>query len=131
MRRVNPDKKKAESILEAADREMGYVLAQKMAPDAAATLVRGMYECFRAVGDALLVARGMEAKDHHPMIDEVLHLEVKTPQPIVVLDRLRRTRMNINYEGYFPSPAELQEFAQFSRDCWKTILAAARKKLGV
>lgn len=116
-------------MIEAAEREMTYVLKQGMNPEAAATLVRAMYECFRMIGDALLLARGYEAKDHHVMIDEVLHLDVTTPQPIIILDRLRRTRMKINYEGYFPTAAELDDFHNFTRACWQPVLTAAKKRL--
>ena len=116
-------------MVDAAEREMSYVLKQEMREEAAATLVRAMYECFRQLGDALLLARGFEAKDHHVMIDEVLHMNVDTPQPLIVLDRLRRTRMKINYEGYFPSKAELDDFNQFSRTCWHIVLTEARKTI--
>lgn len=129
LRTVQPDKKRAASMIEAAEREMDYVVHQAMKAEAAATLVRAMYECFRMVGDALLLARGFEAKDHHVMIDEVLHMDVETPQPLVVLDRLRRTRMKINYEGYFPTKEELDDFHSFSRACWQPVLTAAKKRL--
>ena len=62
MRYKRPDKKNALSIINAAEREMKFTLSLKLTEESGSTIVRNIYECFRMIGDALLVLKGMSSK---------------------------------------------------------------------
>ena len=73
-----PDKKNALSIMQAAEKDMKFILSLNPTEEASSTIIRNIYECFRMLGDALLVAKGIEAKDHVTQIKELLKLQVST-----------------------------------------------------
>src|SRR3989338_5082819 len=105
MRYKRPDRKNALSIIQAAERDMKFTLSIPPTEDAGPTIIRNVYECFRMLGDALLVSKGMESEDHIAPIKELINLKVQTKRPINLIDNLRRLRHNINYYGYKPNLA--------------------------
>jgi len=102
LRYKKPDKKNALSIIEAAERDMKFTLNLKATDLSSTTIIRNIYECFRMLGDALLVSKGIDSKDHLAPINELLKLNVRTKRPINLIENLRRLRHNINYYGYKP-----------------------------
>jgi hypothetical protein len=80
-----PDKKNALSILEASRREMKFTLTLKSSEESGSTIIRNIYECFRMLGDALLVARGISSQDHIIPIQELLKVKVQTTRPIYLM----------------------------------------------
>ena len=130
VRYKRPDKKNALSIVLAADREMHFTLTLKLTADAASTIIRNIYECFRMLGDALLVARGVESSDHLLPIQELIKLNVNTSRPISLLDNLRRLRHQINYYGYLPSVVEAEDTISLAKACFKSISEAVFKEVG-
>ena len=97
MRVKRPDAKNAFSIVAASEREMAFTLTLQPNETSGSTIVRNIYESFRMLGDALLVARGIESSDHILPIQELLRMQVKTDRPIQLIDNLRRLRHNVNY----------------------------------
>ncbi|MCK5233583.1 MAG: hypothetical protein KAJ91_02085 [Candidatus Aenigmarchaeota archaeon] len=71
MRYKKPDRKNALSIINAAEMEMSFTLSLKPTEESAPTIVRNIYECFRMLGDALLVVDGIESEDHLMPIGEL------------------------------------------------------------
>lgn len=130
MRYKRPDRKNATSILAAAERDMKYTLSLKCTTDSGATIVRNIYECFRMLGEALLVAKGIESLDHVAPIQELLGLSVNTTRPIRVIDTLRILRHNVNYYGYNPSEPEVQDTLSIAKACFPQLLNAVRKMTG-
>ena len=124
-----PDKKNALSIIGASKRDMNYTLTLKLAGDSGATIVRNIYECFRMLGDALLVAKGIKSQDHTEPIQELLKLKVNTQRPIYLIDNLRKLRHNINYYGYFPKPVEVEDVISLARSCFEPLLDAVLKEI--
>ncbi|MBI4152760.1 hypothetical protein HY495_03555 [Candidatus Woesearchaeota archaeon] len=125
-----PDPKNALSIILAADREMHFTLTLKLTTNAASTIIRNVYECFRMLGDALLVARGIESMDHQLPIQELIRLKVDTSRPIFLLDNLRRLRHQINYYGYSPSLPEAVDAVSFAKSCFKPLNDAVLTEIG-
>ena len=119
-----PDAKNALSIVSASKRDMEFTLSLEVTEKAGATIIRNIYESFRMLGDALLVARGTESEDHILPIKELLKLEVKTSRPIYLIDNLRRLRHNINYYGYSPKLAEVEDVVSIAKSCFKPLLNA-------
>jgi len=121
MRYKRPDGKNALSIAEAAKRDMSFTLSIKPSDESSPTIVRNIYECFRMLGDALLVAKGIESEDHLAPISELLKLKVKTTRPIIIIDNLRRLRHNINYYGYKPTIMEAEDTISIAKSCFKPL----------
>jgi hypothetical protein len=129
MRYKRPDKKNALSILESAERDMKFTLSLEITEFSGATIIRNMYECFRMVGDAVLVSKGIKSEDHILPIKELLSLDVKTERPISLVDNLRRLRHNINYYGYKPSVFEVEDFKSFSEKIFETLKKEVLRKI--
>ena len=134
IRKRTPDKTKAKSMIEAAVIEMKFIRTLKVSRDSGATIIRGIYENFRMLGDALLFIRGKEAMgpDHHnEMINELFMLNVKTKRPIRILNNLKSLRNNINYRGYIPAIEEVKDSLSIAEDCFEPILREVKSELGI
>lgn len=104
-----PNFPKSMTLITAAEQDMRYVLSLPAKIEGAATIIRGVYENFRMLGEAILVSRGIESTEHTVMIGALTQLSVKAPRPLGVLDNLRRLRHDINYRAYRPSMEELHD----------------------
>ena len=124
-----PDKKNALSIIEASKRDMSFTLSLKLSEKSGATIVRNIYECFRMLGDALLVAKGIKSQDHIAPITELLKLKVNTSRPIYLIDNLRKLRHNINYYGYSPKLVEVEDVISLAQSCFEPLLGASLKEI--
>lgn len=113
-----PDKKDALSIITAAKRDMDYTLTLKVDERSGAIISKNIYECFRMLGDALLVLKGIESKDHLEPINELLKLNIKTKRPLGLIGNLRILRHNINYYGYTPKISEVIDVISLAKDCF-------------
>ena len=58
------DKKNALSIVDASDKEMQFTLKQVVTDESAFNIIRNVYECFRMLGDARLVSKGIVTQNH-------------------------------------------------------------------
>lgn len=124
-----PDIIKARSIVDAAQRDMAFVMTLPLTVEAGPTIIRGIYENFRSLGDAILVANGVETADHIEMIKELLSLPVKAPRPLGTLESLRRLRHDINYRGYSPTMLEIEDARSVSLSLFQSVLNEVRRKL--
>ena len=129
MRYKRPDRKNALSIIKAAENDMIFTLSIKPTESSASTIVRNIYECFRMLGDALLVLEGIESEDHIAPIRELTKLKVNTLRPINLVDNLRRLRHNINYYGYKPNIAEVNDAISIAQTIFKPLLNIIKAKL--
>ena len=124
-----PDRKNALSIIEASKKDMIFTLALKLSDQSGPTIVRNIYECFRMLGDALLVAKGVKSQDHVEPIKELLKLTVDTPRPIYIIDNLRKLRHNINYYGYSPKLVEVEDVISLAKSCFEPLHDAVLKEV--
>lgn len=128
MRHRRPDKKNAQSLLEAAKREMDFTLSIQPSEASASTIIRNIYECFRMLGDVLLLIKGIESEDHITPINELLSIKVETKRPILLIGSLRTLRHNINYNGYKPCIAELNDVLSIAKECFMPLYSEIKKK---
>ena len=126
MRYKKPDKKNALSIIEAAERDMKFTLNLKATDLSSTTIIRNIYECFRMLGDALLVSKGIDSKDHLAPINELLKLNVSTKRPINLIENLRRLRHNINYYGYKPRLEETIDVISIAESIFYPLVKVVR-----
>jgi len=118
IRYKKPDKKNALSIINAAEREMQFTLKLPITEESAFNIIRNVYECFRMLGDACLVFKGINSKDHIEQIRELEAIHVNTERPVKLIDSLRRLRHNINYYGYIPNKAEAEDAISIAKACF-------------
>lgn len=125
----HPDKKNALSILDASSKQMNYTLTIKPNDDSAFNIIRNIYECFRMLGDALLVSQGFESEDHLAPINELMKIKVETPRSIKLIDNLRRMRHNINYYGYTPKKEEADDAISLAKSCFEPLLKEIKNEI--
>lgn len=123
------DKKNALSIVNAAEREMQFTLKQAVTEESAFNIIRNIYECFRMLGDACLISKGIVSKEHTEQIKELERIQVKTERPIKLIDTLRKLRHNINYYGYIPNKAEAEDAISIAYACFNPLLKEIKKEL--
>ena len=126
-----PDKFKAQSMLKAAEIEINFLKTLKPSKETGQTIIRGIYEDFRMLGDALLLIRGKEASDidhHNDMINELFNITVKTSRPVQSLLNLKTLRHKINYKGYLPSIEEINDTIGLMESLFKPLLDAIIKE---
>ena len=131
IRRTTPDKDKAKSMIFAAELDMAFVSSLPITTESAQSIIRGIYEDFRILGDALLTVKGFKASgiDHHTqMIDALIKLNVKTTRPLLLLNDLKRTRHQINYNGYVPTENDVKYVIELKEAFWKDILGEVKKQ---
>jgi len=128
MRKRVPDSAKVKSLILASEAEMAYIDTLEPSQEAASTIIRGIYENFRRLGEALLLNKGLEG-DHEESMKILTSLPVNTSRPIQVLDNLRRLRHDINYQGYLPSQADLNDVLSIKQACWNPILNEIRRQI--
>jgi len=124
-----PDKKNAESIVASAQREMKFTLSLEITEESGSTIIRNIYECFRKLGDALSVAKGIDTRDHLEPLNALIKLDVKAKRPIQVIDNLRIIRHNINYYGYMPKKSEVLDTIDMARKLFNPILKTVLEKI--
>lgn len=121
MRYKKTDTKNAESIIHAAKKEMKFTLSLPVHEDSASTIARNIYECFRMLGEGLLILRGESPQDHLEPINALVNLHIDTPRSLSLLHTYRKIRHNINYYGYLPGIEEVQDMLDFSNKCFDKI----------
>ncbi len=118
MRFKRPDAKNALSILESAKKTMDFTLGLDVSELSAVTITRNIYECFRMLGDALLVSKGLDSEDHLLPIKEVAMVKIDSVRPIAAVENLRILRHNVNYYGYAPAIAEVEDVISLAKACF-------------
>ena len=94
----HPDKKNAESIIAASINQIKYTLKLKSTGESAFNIIRNIYECFRMLGDALLISRGIHSEDHIEQIIAIENLNLHTARPIKLIDSLRSEERRVGKE---------------------------------
>ena len=119
-------------MVAAATRDMGVMDKITSIENAGSTIIRGVYENFRMLGDAVLTAQGgeeMGTHHHREMIAVLTKLPVKSDRSILVLQKLRKLRHKINYEGYIPEEEEVKYVISVKKALWKPVLDAVKKQV--
>ncbi len=129
MRYKKPDTKKAISIIESSKKTMEFTLTLEVNEKSAVTITRNIYECFRMLGDALLVSKGISSEDHLLPIKELCKIKIESTRPIVLVENLRILRHNVNYYGYNPNIFEVQDIISLAKECFYKAYEKIKKEL--
>jgi len=126
-----PDNKNALSIINAAKKELDFTLSLSVNELSGATIIRNIYESFRMLGDSILVAKGIKSQDHLEPLKELMNLKVKTSRPIRLIDSLRVLRHNINYYGYSPKLAEVNDAISIAKSLFNPLFKTALDEIKI
>ena len=129
MRYKKPDTKNAISIIESAKKTMDYTLTLEVNEMSSITITRNIYECFRMLGDAILVKKGLSSDDHLLPLKEISQLKIDSQRPIALVENLRRLRHNVNYYGYSPSIAEAGDAVSLAKECFYNAYEKIKQEL--
>jgi len=129
MRHKQPDKKNAQSMIASAKKTMDYTLTLSINEQSAVTITRNIYECFRMLGDAILAGKGIPSQDHILPIKEISQLAIDAKRPIALVDNLRLLRHNINYNGYNPTLAEVNDAISLAKACFYKAYESIQRQL--
>ena len=129
MRQKKPDKNKSLSLIQAAKKDLEFTLTLPVSKDSTNTIIRNIYESFRMLGEALLVAKGIESDDHLLPIKELTSMKVKTTRPLGLIYNLRKLRHNINYQGYDSSLEEALDAKSLAETCFNQLYQLILKDL--
>ena len=129
MRYKKPDPKNALSIIESSKRTMDFTLNLEVNDKSGITIIRNIYECFRMLGDALLMIKGTISEDHIMPIKEISKIKIESSRPISSVENLRILRHNVNYYGYIPNIIEVQDAKSLAESCFYKSYELIKKQL--
>jgi len=129
MRYKKPDAKTAISIIESSKKTMEFTLTLEVNENSAVTIIRNIYECFRMLGDALLVSQGISSEDHLLPIKELCKIKIESSRPISLVENLRILMHNVNYYGYNPNILEVQDVISLAKECFYKAYEKIKKEL--
>ena len=130
--RRTPDKPKAKGMVSAAELDMEFISSLPITTKSTQSIIRGVYENFRILGDALLTAQGFktEGVDHHTqMIEALIKLDIKTTRPLILLKDLKKMRHQINYNGYVPTDNDVKYALELKKAFWDAVLGEVKKQI--
>lgn len=130
IRKRTPDRPRAKSLIEAAEKTMAAVARIPLSDTTATIIYRETYEAIRQLGDARWWLKGYEPKDHEVSMEVLKEEKISQSAKLAKVDRFRSIRNNANYLGYDIPEAVAQEALDFWGDCGKEILANLKKELG-
>ena len=131
LRKRVPDPAKARSMVQAAEKELNYVLTLPVHIDSGCTIVLSLYEDFRLLGSAYLLLQGKETfgdNHHEEMIEALFDLDVKTKRSVRSLAHLKTLRKNVNYNGYIPSLPEVEDTRDLAQNLFQPLVLAIKKR---
>jgi len=108
-REIVPDKSKAKGFVLRAEKDMKIILEMSKINGSTNLIIRDIYECFRMLGEALLILRGIKSEGHVLPINELIKFSETEGHNLRMLDSLRRLRHNINYYAYSATQSEGEE----------------------
>jgi len=100
--------------------------------DSTATLVfREAYESIRQLGDAKLWLIGYEPKNHEVSMAILKEFDIEDKIKLNSLDRLKKIRHDINYQGFRASVEQAGEILEFWNKCGIEILRILKKEMRI
>ena len=130
IRKRSPDKSRARSLAEAAEKTMHAISGMPLTDENATIIFRETYESIRQLGDARWWLVGYEPKDHEVSMEVLKGEKISNSAKLAMLDRFREIRHDANYSGYSVPKAVTEEILGFWGECGEEILANLKKDLG-
>lgn len=128
-REIVPDKMKAKGFVLRAEKDMKVVLEMSRVKGSTNLIIRDIYECFRMLGEALLILKGIKSEGHILPINELIKFSETRGHNLRVLDSLRRLRHNINYYAYSATESEGEEVLHIANKYFNILSHKILKKI--
>jgi hypothetical protein len=125
-----PDKIRAKSLVEAAEKTMVTIGDIPISEETATIIFRETYECIRQLGDARWWLIGFKPKDHEVSMDILKEEKINYSTKLEKLDRFRKIRNDANYSGYLIPKSVAEEMIEFWNECGQEILESLKKDIG-
>lgn len=130
IRKRSPDRSRARSLAEAAEKTMHTISEMPLTNGNATIIFRETYESIRQLGDARWWLWGYEPRDHEVSMEILKEEKIPNSAKLAKLDRFRAIRNDANYSGYSVPKAVTAEILEFWGECGEEILANLKKDLG-
>ncbi len=132
IRERTPDIQKSRSLLQASEQQFKIIQTLPCTEEFASIIVKECYDSFRMLGEAALISQGKEAshRGHHRIVlNEILHIKVKTERPLGDLLILQELRRKIEYEGYRATILDAEDSISITKTCFPRLLEAVKKEV--
>jgi hypothetical protein len=123
------DLEKIKSLISSAKSNADITLKIKLEEKSATVIFRELYECIRQLSEALWMLNGYEPKTHEIALESLKELEIKNRLKLNHLDRYRKIRHDINYQGFQATLEQAKEILDFWKTAGKEILMVLEKEI--
>ena len=123
------DIEKIKSLIDSSKSNAEVALKIKLDEKSATVIFRELYECIRQLSEALWMINGYEPKTHEVALESLTELEIKSKLKLNHLDRYRKIRHDINYQGFQATLEQAKEILDFWKTAGKEVLAILEKEV--
>lgn len=111
VRRVSPNKQLAKSLVKIANLRLKNIETMKITDENSFTIVENCYEAIREMIDALMSLKGFKSYSHEATVEFLKEFYSVNVGYVTVnkVDRYRRIRNDIKYEGLLTTKPEAEE----------------------
>ncbi|MEM4263646.1 MAG: hypothetical protein QW666_02000 [Candidatus Woesearchaeota archaeon] len=123
------DAEKIKSLINSAAINAKVTKNIKLDEDTATLIFREIYESIRQLGDAKWWLLGYEPANHEISMEALKEFDIKEKIKLNSLDRLKKTRHDINYRGFRATIPQAEEILDFWNKCGEEIIKVLKKEL--
>ena len=123
------DIEKIKSLINSSKSNADIALRIKLDEKSATVIFRELYECIRQLSEALWMLDGYEPKTHEIALESLKEIEIKNKLKLNHLDRYRKIRHDINYQGFQSTLEQAKEILDFWKTAGKEILVVLEKMI--
>ena len=125
------DTEKIRSMINSAEINARVTKEIKLNEDTATLIFREIYESIRQLGDTKWWLLGYEPSNHEISMEVLKELDIKEKLKLNSLDRLKKTRHDINYRGFRATSYQAEEILDFWNKCGEEIVKILKKEMVV
>ncbi len=129
LRNRQRDIEKIKSMINSAEINARVTKTIKLDDDTATLIFREIYDSIRQLGDAKLGLLGFEPCNHEVSMEVLKEFDIRDKVKLNSLDRLKKTRHDINYRGFRTTIFQTKEILDFWNKCGEEILRILRKDI--
>lgn len=131
LRNRQRDLEKIKSMINSAEVNSKVTQDIKIDNNTATLVFREIYESIRQLGDVKLWLTGYEPQNHEVSMEILKEFDIKDKVKLNSLDRLKKIRHDINYQGFRASVIQAEEILEFWNKCGVEILRILKKEIRV
>ncbi|MFH1500429.1 MAG: hypothetical protein ABIE22_00605 [archaeon] len=129
LRNRQKDKEKVNSMINSSEINARVTKMIKLNEDTATLIFREIYESIRQLGDAKWWLCGYEPSNHEISLDILKDFDIKEKVKLNSLDRFKKIRHDLNYQGVRAVISQAKEILEFWNKCGEDIIKILKKEL--